>query len=132
MNGKEATVKDYDRLASIFTAKVSEGYDMISLEAFELLDVDREWLLNNFRDEFDYFIVPKGVVKYAIENTLLTDFVSAMCAKYRIEKKEAEYVLQFKRMFIQRDSFYDFVIKHLKITESLSVVMIENNLIFII
>lgn len=126
VDGKEKTVKDYDRLASIFATKVEEGYDMISLEAFELLDVDRDWLLNNFRDEFDYFIVPKGTVKHAIENELLTDFVSAMCAKYRIEEKQAKYALQFKRIFIQRESFYDFVMKYLKITESLSVVTIEN------
>lgn len=123
---KEVTVKDYELLSKIFLEKLNGGYDMTSLEAFELLDVDRNWLLNNFRDEFDYFIVPKGVVGYALREKDSDKFVEDICKKYSIEEEEALYALQFKRMFINRKSFYDFVFKRLKITESLSLVTINN------
>ncbi|MBP3905047.1 hypothetical protein [Turicibacter sp.] len=125
-NDKTITVKDYDKLSEIFLNKLNSGYDMTSLEALELLDVDRDWLLNNFRNEFDYFIVPKGVVGYALNLPDSSRFVDDICKKYKIKPKEAKYALQFKRMFINRQSFYDFIFKHLKITESLSVVTIEN------
>ena len=125
-NVKTVTVKDYDRLSAIFLDKLNSGYDVISLEALELLDVDRDWLLNNFRDEFDYFIVPHGVVGYALELPESEDFVAKICNKYKIGSEDAEYALQFKRMFINRQSFYEFIFKYLKITESLSVVTIEN------
>lgn len=125
-NVKTVKVKDYDRLSKIFLDKLNSGYDMTSLEALELLDVDRDWLLNNFREEFDYFIVPQGVVGYALKLTESADFVAKICKKYKIGSEEAEYALHFKRMFINRQSFYEFILKHLKITESLSVVTIEN------
>ena len=125
-NVKTVTVKDYDRLSAIFLDKLNSGYDVTSLEALELLDVDRNWLLNNFRDEFDHFIAPKGVVGYALKLPDCYKFIDNICKKYQIDEDSAKYALQFKRMFIHRQSFYDFIFKHLKITESLSVVTIEN------
>lgn len=123
---KVVKVKDLERLSEIFLSKVNEGYDMISIEASELLDVDRDWLLNNFRNEFNYFIVPNGVVGHALNKSKSDKFVSDICKKYNIEDKEARYALQFKRMFIERKSFYEFIFKYLKVTESTSIVTIDN------
>lgn len=126
-NLKEVTVKDYETLAKIFLDKLNDGYDVTTLEALELLDVDRDWLLNNFRNEFDYFIVPKGVVVRAMDDARFEKFLDLTCKKYSLEKENAKYALQFKRMFINRQSFYEFIFKCLKITESLSVVKVENS-----
>lgn len=124
---KKVTVKDYDTLAKIFLEKLNAGYDMISLEAFELLDVDRDWLLNNFRDEFDYFLLPIGVLPHILETSNgLDKYIAKICKKYGMEEKDAKYGLRKKRMFIHRGSYYKFIFNRLKITESLSRVVIED------
>lgn len=61
---KEIKVRNTIKLADICLEKMTTGYDMLLVEACDLLDVEADWLINNLSHKFDYFQVPVDAANF--------------------------------------------------------------------
>lgn len=117
---------------------------MLLVEACNLLDVEVDWLMNNLSHKFDYFQVPVDAAKLVfsessddervkdfIDNnpdlvTKKDDFVKEIAERFDIETERAQQALKNKKNYINRDSFYKFLLNDLKISRSKVAITIDN------
>lgn len=128
-----------DKFVSLY---VDGGYDMLIQECAELLDVEEKWLIRNFGHEFDYVLVPSPsatifradrIFEYQDLSKKLgyeeeANLTAKELMKYRKawlnETKDTRVGLSRKRVFVHRQSFYDFIKGHLKVVNELKKVVI--------
>ena len=100
-------------------------YDLTTTEAAAMLDISERYLCDLLKDNFDY-IMPKAFQKQCFHKDNITDTLSMnrsafMKMKWRIEDQDEQGIKRYfhglirKRMFIQRQSFRQFMINNIKV-----------------
>lgn len=110
----------------------NQGYDLLLQDAAEMLDVDDKYLMNTFSNKFDYIIPPSPATK--IFTFMTFDEPQTIHPKIKREWKKATQQplkvflrgLARKRVFIHRESFFEFLKLNLKVYSNLQTVVIEN------
>lgn len=129
-----------------FTELYAEaGYDMLIQDCAQLLDVEEKWLVKTFGHEFDYFIAPSpsttafsqlNILNYPklseklgyVPNPTLTGTILMLYNETWLQKTKKERVgLSRKRIFVNRESFYEFMKKHLVVVNELKKVAIPRD-----
>lgn len=129
-----------------FTELYAEaGYDMLIQDCAQLLDVEEKWLVKTFGHEFDYFIAPSpsttafsqlNILNYPklseklgyVPNPTLTGTILMLYNETWLQKTKKERVgLSRKRIFVNRESFYRFMKKHLVVVNELKKVAIPRD-----
>lgn len=129
-----------------FTELYAEaGYDMLIQDCAQLLDVEEKWLVKTFGHEFDYFIAPSpsttafsqlNILNYPklseklgyVPNPTLTGTILMLYNETWLQKTKDERVgLSRKRIFVNRESFYEFMKKHLVVVNELKKVAIPRD-----
>ena len=118
---------------------------MLIQDCAKLLDVQEKWLVRTFGHEFDYFIAPSpattvfsqlNILDYPklsarlgyIEVPGLVDIaLKKYNEKWLKESEEVRVGLSRKRIFVNRESFYRFMKKHLIVVNELKKVAIPRD-----
>lgn len=139
--GKEIKVRNTVKLAEICLEKINAGYDMLLVEACDILDVEADWLMNNFSHKFDFFRVSVDVsnfifpanfekeVELSLKHKDLVDsrndLIKSFHARFNIEPPKLKKALRLKKIYIDRESFYNFLLNDLKISHSKIAITID-------
>jgi len=122
---------------------VNEGYDMLIQDCARLLDVEEKWLVRTFGNEFDYVLAPSPATKVftkleilnypdlstklgyiemmGLENKELRNYNS----NWLMQSRDIRTGLARKRIFVNRESFYRFMDKNLRVINEFKRVVVQ-------
>lgn len=143
--GKEKLKLNEDIIDKFAELYAEEGYDMLIQECAKILDVEEKWLIRTFGHEFDYFIAPSpattvfsqlNILNYPklseklgyVPNPTLTGTILMLYNEGWLQtSKDKRVGLSRKRIFVNRESFYEFMKKHLVVVNELKKVAIPRD-----
>lgn len=124
---------------------VRKGYDMLIQDCASLLDVEEKWLIRNFGNEFDYVLVTSPSTKVFTADEVLnypdlseklgyvepTGLTGKELIKHQElwleETKDIRVGLSRKRIFVHRESFYDFMRNNLRVINEFKRVVVPRS-----
>lgn len=139
---RKVSAEIIEKFAELYAEK---GYDMLIQDCAQLLDVNEKWLIRTFGHEFDYFIAPSPATTVFSRQKILghhklrekfgyvevPDLIGPFLEVYNnswFKNTEEERVgLSRKRIFVNRESFYRFMKKHLVVVNELKKVAIPRD-----